>query len=235
MFKRVFDIFFSLLGLVIFSPVLIIFMILIYLQDKHSPFYIAPRVGLNGKLFNMIKLRSMVVDADKTGVDSTADTDNRITKIGHLVRKYKLDELTQLINVLKGDMSFVGPRPNVLREIKKYTEEEQKLLTIKPGITDFASIVFSDEGSILANKQDPDLAYNQLIRPWKSQLGILYIRNQSFLLDIKLIILTIISFISKNKVLYLLNIELKKITNNQKLIDVCKRNGKMEYEINQFY
>ena len=222
--KRLFDILVSLFGLILLSPILLIFMLLIFIQDWRNPFYIAPRVGKNNKLFNMIKLRSMIINADKTGVDSTANTDDRITRIGQLVRKYKLDELTQLFNVLKGDMSLVGPRPNVAREVEKYTEEEKGLLKVKPGITDFASIVFSDEGDILSDKPDPDLAYNQLIRPWKSQLGLLYIQRQSFLLDIKLIILTVISLISKEKVLRLLNIELKKITNNQELIEVCKRN-----------
>lgn len=228
MIKRTFDIIVSLFGLVVLSPILLIFMLLVFIQDWRNPFYIAPRIGKNNKVFDMIKLRSMIINADKTGVDSTANTDDRITRVGQLVRKYKLDELTQLFNVLKGDMSLVGPRPNVGREVEKYSEEEKGLLKVKPGITDFASIVFSDEGDILSDKPDPDLAYNQLIRPWKSQLGLLYIKRQSFLLDIKLIIWTVISLISKQKVLRLLNKELIIITSNQKLIEVCKRDKNWE-------
>ena len=114
--KRLFDIFISLLGLVILSPVLLTFMYLVYRQDKNSPFYVASRVGKNGVMFKMLKLRSMSVNADKSGVDSTSVDDIRITPIGHKIRRYKLDEFTQLWNVLIGDMSLVGPRPNVLSD-----------------------------------------------------------------------------------------------------------------------
>ncbi|VVM17401.1 hypothetical protein BSPWISOXPB_2715 [uncultured Gammaproteobacteria bacterium] len=117
-------------------------------QDKKSPFYMAPRVGRNNIIFKMVKLRSMVSNADSSGVDSTSANDSRITPIGHKIRKYKLDEITQLWNVLIGDMSLVGPRPNVKNETDLYTSVEEKLLLVKPGITDFSSIVFSDEGDI---------------------------------------------------------------------------------------
>ena len=160
-------------------PIMLPVIILVWLQDLKSPFYIADRVGKNRKIFKMVKLRSMVIGADKSGVDSTGANDSRITTIGKLIRKFKLDEISQLWNVLLGDMSLVGPRPNVKTETDMYTEEEGLLLSVKPGITDFSSIVFSDEGDILANKIDPDLSYNQLIRPWKSRLGIIYIKNQS--------------------------------------------------------
>ena len=135
-------------------------MILIWIHDFHSPFYIAPRVGKSGQVFNMVKLRSMVVHADKTGVDSTSSSDPRITPIGHIVRKFKLDEFTQLWNVLKGDMSLVGPRPNVKRETDLYTRVEKGLLSVCPGITDFSSIVFSDENEMLRDSKDPDIDYN---------------------------------------------------------------------------
>jgi lipopolysaccharide/colanic/teichoic acid biosynthesis glycosyltransferase len=164
--------------------------LLIYLQDKGSPFYIAPRVGKNKKIFHIIKLRSMKINADKTGVNSTSINDNRITKVGHVIRKYKLDEFTQLWNVLIGNMSLVGPRPNVLVDVNLYTNIEKNYLEVKPGITDFSSIVFSDEGKILENKENPDLSYNQLIRPWKSRLGLIYIKHQSILLDLELMIFT---------------------------------------------
>ena len=175
MLKRTFDIFFSSIGLIFLSPIFLIFILMIFLQDFSNPFYRAPRVGKNGKIFTMVKLRSMIINADKNKVDSTASDDMRITRVGMMIRAYKLDELTQLINVLKGDMSLVGPRPNVQRDVDLYSETEKRLLSVKTGITDFSSIIFSDEGDILSGLDDPDIAYNQLIRPWKSRLGILYI------------------------------------------------------------
>lgn len=201
MLKRAFDIFASFCGLLVFSPVIVPTLIAVWLQDFKSPFYVAPRVGMGGRIFRMVKLRSMVVNADKSGVDSTSANDMRITKVGHFIRRYKLDEISQLWNVLKGDMSLVGPRPNVEREVALYTSEEKKLLNVRPGITDISSIVFSDEGEILSDKEDPDLAYNQLIRPWKSRLGILYVQNRSLLLDIRLIFLTALCIISKDRAL----------------------------------
>lgn len=223
MLKRLFDIIVSALGLLVFSPILIPVMILVYLQDYHSPFYVANRVGLNHSLFKMVKLRSMIKNADKSGVASTSANDNRITPVGQFIRKYKLDEVTQLWNVLIGDMSLVGPRPNVKQEVDIYTKEESRLLSVKPGITDFASIVFSDEGDILKDQADPDLAYNQLIRPWKSKLGLLYIDNQSLFLDIKLIYLTVIAIISKSKALRGINIILINKKAPTDLIRVSKR------------
>jgi len=197
--KRFFDIVFSFFGLVALSPMLIIFSYLIYRQDKESPFYIAPRVGRNNIIFKMIKLRSMVRNADKSGVDSTSANDSRITPLGYKIRRYKLDEATQLWNVFIGDMSFVGPRPNVQRDVDLYTKDEQRLLDVRPGITDFSSIIFSDEGNILKDKKDPDLSYNQLIRPWKSRLGLIYIDNQSFILDFQILFYTVIASVSKQK------------------------------------
>src|SRR5258706_11897139 len=152
MFKRLFDVVLSFFGLAAASPVLVPTTIAVWLQDFHSPFYIAPRVGMGGRNFRMVKLRSMVINADRTGVDSTGAADRRITAVGRFIRRYKLDELTQLWNVLLGDMSLVGPRPNVKRETDLYTEVEKGLLAAQPGITDFSSIIFSDEGEILADK-----------------------------------------------------------------------------------
>jgi lipopolysaccharide/colanic/teichoic acid biosynthesis glycosyltransferase len=223
MLKRFSDIIISAFTLVLFFPVLIIFSILIFFQDFKNPFYIAPRVGKDSKSFNMIKLRSMIVDADKSGVDSTASNDLRITAIGRLVRKYKLDELTQLINVLKGDMSLVGPRPNVYSETRLYSQEEKVLLSVRPGITDFASIVFSDEGEILKDSEDPDLQYNQLIRPGKNYLGLFYIKKSNQLVDISLCFFTVIAIISKPQALSLVNILLKKLDANEKLIEIALR------------
>lgn len=199
--KRVMDVSVALLGLLVISPVLLPVMFLVWRQDGHSPFYIASRIGKDELPFRMVKLRSMVINADRSGVDSTAGGDPRITPIGHFIRRYKFDELTQLWNVLLGDMSLVGPRPNVKRETDLYTNEERRLLSVKPGITDIASIVFADEGDILKDKDDPDLAYNQLIRPWKSRLGLLYVDNRGLLLDIRLIWLTICAMVSREQTL----------------------------------
>ena len=198
--KRVFDILLAGIGLLILSPILIILMLFIFLQDGHSPLYVSSRVGKNGKLFKMVKLRTMIMGADSTGVNSTSADDNRITAIGHFTRKFKLDELPQLWNVFIGDMSIIGPRPNVKAGTDLYADWELKLLTVKPGISDFSSIIFSDEGDILKGKKDPDKSYNELIRPWKSKLGIIYIDNQSFSTDVKIIFWTIMAIIDKRKV-----------------------------------
>jgi len=221
--KRLVDILVSFFGLLFLSPVLAVAMVFIWKQDHYSPFYIARRVGKNGKIFKMVKLRSMVVNADKTGVDSTSGDDPRITWIGHFVRKYKLDEFTQLWNVLKGEMSLVGPRPNVKRETDLYTQVEKGLLSVKPGITDFASIVFSDENDILKDSKDPDIDYNQLIRPWKSRLGLLYVEHQSFLLDCLLVLLTVVALFSRGKALWGVNRLLKRLDAPADVIRVSKR------------
>ena len=221
--KRLVDILVSFFGLLFLSPVLFIVMYLIWKQDRHSPFYIAPRVGKNGKIFQMVKLRSMVVNSDKAGVDSTATNDFRITSIGHFVRRFKLDEFTQLWNVLKGEMSLVGPRPNVKRETDLYTQVENGLLSVKPGITDFSSIVFSDENDILKDSKDPDLDYNQLIRPWKSRLGLLYVEHSSFLLDCALVLLTVVALLSREKALWGVNRLLMLLHASADVIRVSKR------------
>jgi len=201
MFIRVFDVVSSALGLVATSPVLVGCMVLIWRQDGYSPFYVADRTGRDGRVFRMVKLRSMIKGADRTGVDSTGARDPRITPLGHAIRRYKLDELPQLWNVLKGDMSLVGPRPNVPRETDLYTAAERHLLDVRPGITDIASIVFADEGDILKDQPDPDLAYNQLIRPWKSRLGLLYVERRSLRLNAELIVLTVIGIVSRRRAL----------------------------------
>jgi lipopolysaccharide/colanic/teichoic acid biosynthesis glycosyltransferase len=192
MIKRLFDFTAALLGLTVLSPILVFVALLIWAQDFHSPFYVAPRAGRGERTFRMVKFRSMVARADRTGVDSTAGNDPRITAVGRFIRKTKLDELPQLWNVLLGQMSLVGPRPNVLRETAIYTPEEKRLLSVRPGMTDLASIVFADEGDILDASVDPDLKYNQVIRPWKSALGLAYVDGHgSVLLDLWIILLTL--------------------------------------------
>jgi len=221
--KRLLDIIASFCGLVMFSPILMIFMFLVWKGDKKTPFYMALRAGKDGTTFKMVKLRSMTVDADKSGVNSTGNNDMRITPIGHKIRSYKLDELTQLWNVLIGDMSLVGPRPNVVSDIDLYTDIEKGLLVVRPGMTDFSSIVFSDEGEILEGREDPDLSYNQLIRPWKSRLGLAYIENQSIFLDIQIIFYTVVAIISKPKALIWVAKKLNNLDVDADTVRVSKR------------
>ena len=225
--KRIFDITLSFLGLILVIPLITPFIFLIWLQDFENPFYIADRVGFNSKKFKIIKLRSMIVKADKSEVDSTSANDPRITKVGAIIRKLKLDELTQLFNVFKGEMSFVGPRPNVERETNLYSNKEKELLRVKPGITDFASIVFSDESEILKDYQNPDLAYNQLIRPRKNFLALTYIKNKSITLDIKIILLTIFAFIDKRRTLSLIVRILRSYETPEEIIEMARRNNKL--------
>jgi lipopolysaccharide/colanic/teichoic acid biosynthesis glycosyltransferase len=195
--KRLLDIVAALFWLIVFSPVLLVLCLLVWLQDRHSPFYIPYRMGRGEKPYRMVKLRSMVVRADSNQVDSTANNDPRVTAVGRFIRRFKFDELPQLWNVLKGDMSLVGPRPNVQRETDLYTQEEKRLLSVRPGLTDISSIVFSDEGSILEGRPDPDIAYNQIIRPWKSRLGLLYLDHRGIWLDVQLVSLTALSTVNR--------------------------------------
>lgn len=223
MLKRLFDIVVSSMVLLLASPVLLVACFLVWRQDGHSPFYVAPRVARGGGSFQMIKLRSMVKNADSSGVDSTGANDMRITAVGHFIRRYKLDELTQLWNVLKGDMSLVGPRPNVKRETDMYTPIERGLLSVRPGITDFASIVFADEGDILAPFADPDLAYNQLIRPWKSRLGLFYTQKSALWVDVRLCAMTALCIVNRQAVLQQLSAWLNRLGAGEELVRVSLR------------
>jgi lipopolysaccharide/colanic/teichoic acid biosynthesis glycosyltransferase len=195
--KRTFDIVVALTGLLVLSPVLLLIAFAIWIEDRQSPFFVGQRVARGGGRFGMVKFRSMVPNAWKTGVSSTSAGDRRITRVGALIRRAKLDEFPQLWNVLKGDMSLVGPRPQVETDANMYTDEERRMLTVRPGITDLASIVFADEGEILAGAEDPDLRYNQIIRPWKSRLALLYVDRRNFGLDLRLIALTLGSAVSR--------------------------------------
>jgi len=221
--KRVFDIVVSLFGLIILLIPLLILMFAVWLNDFSSPLYISKRVGKNGKLFKMYKLRSMIPDAYKKNINSTSLDDERITSIGKIIRQYKFDEGIQLLNVFLGNMSLVGPRPNIIDETKMYTLREEKLLSIKPGITDFSSIVFSDEAQILKGSSNPDLSYNQLIRPWKSRLGLIYIDHQTFFLDIQLIFFTIVALVSKPIALKWIGKKLTSFNIDSRLIDISLR------------
>jgi len=220
---RLFDFISSLLGLIILSPVFFIFSFLVWKEDKHNPYYVSMRAGKGGKPFKFIKFRSMRIGADKSGVDSTSSNDSRITDVGRKIRKYKVDELPQLFNVLIGQMSLVGPRPNVKREVDLYTNEEKKLLNIKPGVTSLSSIVFSDEGEILNCHNDPDLAYNQLIRPWKNKLDLFYVSKHSFFNSYLIVFITVIAIFNKLKALSIVNKFLVSNGADIELVNVCLR------------
>jgi lipopolysaccharide/colanic/teichoic acid biosynthesis glycosyltransferase len=195
MLKRSFDIISSFFGLAVVSPVLVTIAILIKKEDGGPVFYRGARVGRFGKPFRIFKFRTMVVNAEKLGGPSTADDDPRVTKVGKFIRKFKLDELPQLINVLKGEMSVVGPRPEVQMYVDMFTEEEKAILSVRPGITDWASIWNPDEGAILAGSPDPEKTYMEKIRPEKIRLQLKYVRERTFWNDLKIIAQTIITIL----------------------------------------
>ena len=190
MLKRIFDIISSLFGLILLSPFIIIIAILIKLDSKGPIFFKQVRVTKNGREFKIFKYRTMKIGSDKYS-QITVGKDSRITKIGDFLRKYKLDEIPQLINVLIGDMSLVGPRPEVPKYIALYTEEQREILKVRAGITDYASIEFSNENDILANEADPEKAYIEKIMPRKIELNKKYLSEISVMTDIKIILLTI--------------------------------------------
>ena len=187
MLKRILDVAVSLTGLLLAVPLLAALAVATKLSSPGPVFYRGTRVGRNGRHFQMLKFRTMVPGADRKGGSSTADDDSRITSLGRFLRKYKLDELPQLLNVLGGSMSLVGPRPQVPEDVAKYTEAEKVIITVKPGITDFASIRFHNEGEILKGHVDPDQAYIDLIRPEKLRLCLEYTRRQSIFTDFGII------------------------------------------------
>jgi lipopolysaccharide/colanic/teichoic acid biosynthesis glycosyltransferase len=193
MSKRIFDGIMALLGLAVSGPFFIWVSWLIRREDGGPVFYRGERVGFRGRPFHIFKFRTMVVDAERLGPSSTSDRDPRITRIGKILRKYKMDELPQLINVLIGDMSLVGPRPEVKYYTDRFTEEEKAILSVRPGITDWASIWNSDEGAVLAGAEDPEKAYEELIRPTKLRLQLKYVRERSFRVDLRIIFLTILA------------------------------------------
>ena len=199
--KRSIDVVGAGIGLLLLAPVLLVCGFMVWRQDGHVPVYMAERVGRGGRLFRMVKLRSMRVGADRSGVTATSADDSRITPLGHVLRRYKLDELPQLWNVLKGEMSFVGPRPQVRSDVEAYTREERRLLSVSPGITDLASIVFADEGDVLCDHDDPQAACDLLVRPWKSRLGLLYVEKRSLMLDVQIVWLTALHFLSRRAAL----------------------------------
>lgn len=195
---RFFDILFSLFGLLFLSPVFLLLYLAIRLESKGSGIYKQLRVGCGSSDFYVYKFRSMRIGADKKGLITVGGRDPRITGIGYLIRKFKLDELPQLFNVLKGDMSLVGPRPEVRKYVDLYTSEQQRVLSVRPGITDYASIEYVDENLILGKADEPDKAYVELIMPDKIKYNMKYINNQSVKEYFKIIFLTFWSIIRKH-------------------------------------
>jgi len=192
MIKRLFDIIFSFFGLILAFPLFLVIAFLIKRESPGSAFYRGQRVGKNGKIFRIFKFRSMVLDAEKLGGPSTSADDPRLLKIGKFFKKHNLDELPQLINILKGEMSFVGPRPEVKMYVDMMTDEERKtILSVRPGMTDLASLWDFHEGEILKGSSDPEKTYQEKIRPTKIKFQLDYVKNRSFLLDLKIILKTI--------------------------------------------
>ncbi|EIF38899.1 sugar transferase [Haemophilus parainfluenzae] len=192
---RFFDFILSLVGLVVLAPIFIVLAIWIKIDSKGPVFYKQVRVGQNDIDFGLFKFRSMVVDADKKGLITVGGRDPRITRSGYFIRKYKLDELPQLINVLLGDMSLVGPRPEVRKYVELYTDEQQKVLSVKPGITDYASIEYMDENEILGKSNDPEKTYIEEIMPEKIKYNMKYINNKNLFEYFKIILLTVLKIV----------------------------------------
>jgi lipopolysaccharide/colanic/teichoic acid biosynthesis glycosyltransferase len=189
--KRCFDIVFAFIGILILIPVFIIIGILILIDSRGGIFYKQSRVGKNNEDFFILKFRTMKVDSDKKGLLTVGARDSRITRMGFFLRKYKLDELPQLFNVLLGDMSFIGPRPEVRKYVDMYNEVQKKVLNVKPGITDYASIEYSNENELLAKSDDPEQTYIEEVMPHKLLLNLKYIKEKGFVTDIRIIFRTI--------------------------------------------
>lgn len=197
MAKRLLDICVSLCGILALSPLFLVVSFLIKQVDDGPVFYRGERIGQNGAPFRIFKFRSMVMNAEKIGGSSTADDDPRITKIGHKLRRLKVDEIPQLLNVLKGDMSLVGPRPEVRHYTNMFSKEEKAILSVRPGITDWASLWNPNEGKILAGSPDPDKTYMEKIRPTKLKLQLKYVREKSLRHDLVIILKTIKTVVSR--------------------------------------
>ena len=197
MVKRTIDVFAAFIGLIVLSPFFLIIALLVKLDSSGPIFYLQNRVGLKGKLFQLFKFRSMKIEADKLAPITIGQRDPRITTIGYFLRKFKIDELPQLINVLKGEMSLVGPRPEVEKFVKLYNPNQLRVLSVKPGITDYASIEFRNENRLLEGKPDPIEYYVTEIMPEKLRLNLKYIDSQSLLTDIQIIFKTLFLIVSK--------------------------------------
>ncbi len=191
MLKRFLDVIFSVWGILIFTPLFIIIALSIKLTSKGPILYKQKRVGLNGIEFSILKFRTMKIGSDKSGLLTVGNRDNRITTVGYYLRKFKLDELPQLFNVFCGEMSLVGPRPEVQKYVDLYSDEDLIVLSVKPGITDYASIYFRNENEILKNSDNPEMEYINVIMPKKLNLNKKYIEERNVITDLKIIYNTI--------------------------------------------
>lgn len=189
--SRLFDILSSLVGILFLSPFLLLISLLIIMDSGLPVFYFQERIGLHGKPFQLLKFRSMKTGSDKKGLLTIGSGDSRITKMGFFLRKFKLDEIPQLFNVLKGDMALVGPRPEVRKYVELYNDEQKQILNVRPGITDLASIEYINENDLLAASSDPEASYIKEVMPHKIQINILYLKERSFFKDIQVIIKTL--------------------------------------------
>jgi lipopolysaccharide/colanic/teichoic acid biosynthesis glycosyltransferase len=196
--KRAFDVLLSFVGLLLISPFLVLTAILIKLASPGPVLYRGVRVGQHGKPFCILKFRSMIVDAEQHGGSATAGDDPRLTSIGKFLRRYKLDELPQLINVLKGEMSFVGPRPEVQKYVDRYSEDDKAILQLRPGITDWASIWNSNEAAVLEGSSDPEKSYEELILPTKIALQRKYLQDHACSTDLKILFHTFAKLVQED-------------------------------------
>jgi len=197
MIKRIFDFILSFFGIILLFPLFIVISILIILDSPGGIFYLQTRVGKNNKNFKLFKFRTMKTDSDKKGLLTVGNTDSRITHSGLWLRKYKLDELPQLFNVLLGDMSLVGPRPEVRKYVDMYSPEQLQVLSVKPGITDNASIEYADENELLSKHSDPEKFYISEVMPAKLRINLEYISNQSVAEDLRIILKTFLRIFKK--------------------------------------
>jgi lipopolysaccharide/colanic/teichoic acid biosynthesis glycosyltransferase len=199
MFKRCFDLLFSLLGLALLFPFLLVIVALVKLDSAGPAFYIQERIGKHGSVFRLVKFRTMHINADRLAAITVGARDRRITRAGFYLRKFKLDELPQLINVLVGDMSFVGPRPELKKFVDLYSEDQRRVLLVRPGITDPASIKFRHENELLEGREDPIRYYVDVIMPQKLAMNLDYIRRQSIASDLKVMLSTAFSIFKREK------------------------------------
>jgi lipopolysaccharide/colanic/teichoic acid biosynthesis glycosyltransferase len=196
MLKRIFDVVFSLLGILILLPFMLVIALIINIESEGGFFYFQRRVGKNNIDFKLIKFRTMFVGAENKGLLTVGSNDSRISRTGKIIRKIKLDELPQLFNVLIGNMSIVGPRPEVRKYVNLYNEEQKKVLSVRPGLTDYASIEYINENDILAKSSEPEKTYIEKIMPHKLELNLKYINQQNLFIDLKIILKTIFKIFS---------------------------------------
>ena len=223
--KRALDIAVALVALPVGLVVCLPFAVAIWFGDRRNPIYAGERVGKNWRPYRQLKLRTMTWGTERTGVDATPADDPRVTPIGRRLRRWKIDEAPQILNVVRGNMTLVGPRPNLLRECSMYSDIERHILDVTPGVTDISSIVFSDEERILAGTSNPDLAYHQLVRPWKSRFCLLYIEKRSLRLDLELIGITALLPFSRRWALRALQGVLRRLGANADLLGVARRDA----------